>query len=660
METSLEVYNDDIEMRSPERQPIKRRKKKSMVWEHFTVETIEPDLRRAFCKGCNQSFAYSNGTKVAGTSHLKRHIAKGTCPALIHAHAHENENENENGNNNMTTPYTPKSETPRRRYRTHNITPYVSFDQDKCRHEIAKMIIMHDYPLHMVEHPGFISFVKSLQPHFDNVSFNNVQGDCVATYLAEKQNVLKSLEAIPGRFCLTLDLWTSKLTLGYVFITLHFINSDWKIQKKLVNVLMEPYPESDEALSLAVANCVSEWGLEGKLFSVTFNHQRASKTSAENIRPLICIKNPGILDGQLVIGNCVARTFSGLAKDVLDKGKDVIKKIRDSVKHVKTSESHEERFVELKEQLQVPSDKVLSLDDQTQWNTTYKMLVAASELKEVFYCLETADPDYKQPPSAENWRHVEALCTFLKPLFEAASTLQSTENPSAVTFFHEVWKTQSDLSRAIGGDEPYVAGIAKIMKEKVDKYWRDCSLVLAMAVVMDPRFKMKLVEFSFSKIFGEDAGKNVKTVDDGIHELFTEYMAVPSPPQSEKSEKADGLSDFDTYIMETTGKDLKSELDQYLDETLLPRVQEFDVLDWWKQNKLKFPTLSKMARDILSVPVSAAAFVDHVFDVEPREMDEYKTSLRPETVEALICAREWLLESGDASSSSAAVVKSEA
>lgn len=644
MDTAIEVYND-TEMRAPETQPIKRRKKKSKVWEHFTIEAVEPNSRRAFCKGCNQSFAYSNGPKVAGTSHLKRHIAKGTCPALPHQ-------TQDNDNNN--TPMTPKGDTPRRRYRTQNSSPFVPFNQDKCRQEIAKMIILHEYPLHMVEHPGFVSFVQSLQPHFAAVSFNNVQGDCVATYLSEKQNVMKSLEVIPGRFCLTLDFWTSKLTLGYVFITGHFIDSDWKIQKKLLNVLMEPYPESDEALSLAVANCVSEWGLEGKLFSVAFNHL-ASSTAVENIRPLLCIKNPGILDGQLVIGNCVARTFSSLAKDVLEKGKDVIKKIRDSVKHVKTSESHEERFVELKEQLQVPSDKLLSLDDQTLWNTTYKMLVAASELKEVFSCLDTADPDYKKPPSAEDWRQVEALCSFLKPLFEAASTLQSTENPSAVTFFHEVWKTQSDLSRAIAGEDPYVAGIAKTMKEKVDKYWRDCSLVLAMAVVMDPRFKMKLVEFSFSKIFGEDSGKNIKTVDDGIHELFSEYMAIPSPLNpSSQGGKADGLSDFDTYIMETTGQNLKSELDQYLDETLLPRVQEFDVLDWWKQNKLKYPTLSKMARDILSIPVSAAAF-DHVFDMEPREMDEYKTSLRPETVEALICAKEWLLESVASSSSAAAL-----
>lgn len=41
---------------------------------------------------------------------------------------------------------------------------------------------------------------------------------------------------------------------------------------------------------------------------------------------------------------------------------------------------------------------------------------------------------------------------------------------------------------------------------------------------MDPRFKMKLIEFSFFRIFGEDAGMWIKIVDDGIHELFLEYL----------------------------------------------------------------------------------------------------------------------------------------
>jgi hypothetical protein len=95
---------------------------------------------------------------------------------------------------------------------------------------------------------------------------------------------------------------------------------------------------------------------------------------------------------------------------------------------VKISESHEEKFLELKQQLQVPSEKSLSVDDQTQWNTTYLMLVTASELKEVFSCMDTSDPHYKEAPSVEDWKQVEIICTYLKPLFDAANVLTSRTN----------------------------------------------------------------------------------------------------------------------------------------------------------------------------------------------------------------------------------------
>ncbi|KAE8687097.1 Zinc finger BED domain-containing protein RICESLEEPER 1 [Hibiscus syriacus] len=648
----------------PETQP-KRRKKKSMVWEYFTIEHVSAGCRRACCKRCKQSFAYSTGSKVAGTSHLKRHIAKGTCPAI----------RRDQDNNHLTTPYTPRvggSEPRKRRYRSPS-SPFIPFDQDRCRHEIARMIIMHEYPLHMVEHPGFIAFVQNLQPRFDNISFNTVQGDCVATYLREKQSVMKFIEGIPGRVCLTLDMWTSKQTLGYVFITGHFIDFEWKLQRRVLNFIMEPYPDSDSALCHAVAACLSDWSLEGKLFSLTFNHP-TREAGLENLRPLLCTKNPLILNGQLLIGNCIARTLSSMAKDVLGAGQEIIKKIRDSVKYMKTSESHEEKFVQVKNQLQVPSEKTLNLDYQTQWNTTYQMLAAATELKEVFNCLNTSDPDYKLAPSMEDWKVAETLCTFLKPIFDAASILTSTNNPTAITFFHEAWKIHADLGRSITNEDPFISNLAKSMQEKIDKYWRDCSLILAIAVVVDPRFKMKLVEFSFTKIFGEDAPTYIKVVDDGIHELFLEYVALPLPLTPTYAEegnvgngKADdshqgnllsdqGLSDFDVYIMETSGQQMKSELDQYLDESLLPRVQEFDVLGWWKLNKIKYPTLSKMARDILSIPVSAAA-PDSVFDITIKQLDEYRSSLRPETVEALICAKDWLHYGSEVSSN--ALIKME-
>ncbi|WCJ29292.1 Zinc finger BED domain-containing protein RICESLEEPER 2 [Euphorbia peplus] len=655
----------------PESQPNKRRKKKSMVWDHFTIENVSEGCRRACCNQCKQTFAYSTGNKVAGTSHLKRHIAKGTCPAILRNQANQmtpytpgSGNGTENGNGSVTP-------TPKRRYRTPS-TPYIPFDADRCRHEIAKMIIMHDYPLHMVEHSGFVSFVQNLQPRFGMVSFNTVHGDCVATYLREKQNVMKFIEGMPGRVCLTLDVWSSNQSLAYFCVTGHFIDADWKPHKRVLNVVMEPYPDSDSALSHAVACCLSDWSLEGKLFSVTYNLP-VGEPGIENLRSLLCLKNPHILNGQFLIGNCIARTLSSIAKDLLWAGQEIVNKIRDSVKYVKTSESHEEKFVELKQQLQVPSEKSLFIDDQTQWNSTYQMLVAASELKEVFSCLDTSDPDYKEAPTMLEWKQAETICSCLKPLYDAANLLTSTVGPTAVMFFHEVWKMQTDLARASTSDDPFISPVTKAMQGKIVKYWRDTSLVLAIAVVMDPRFKMKLVEFSFAKMYGEEAGAYIKIVQDGVQELFLEYVALPLPLTPTYAEEGhehikvedhqgsllsdNGLTDFDVYIMETATQQMKSELEQYMEESLLPRSHDFDVLGWWKLNKLKYPTLSKMARDILTIPVSTAT-PESVFDTEMKELDEYRSSLRPETVEAIVCAKEWMQYVG-AGESSNGIVKME-
>ncbi|XP_051148474.1 zinc finger BED domain-containing protein DAYSLEEPER-like [Andrographis paniculata] len=632
----------------------KRRKKKSVVWEHFTIENFGPGCRKACCKQCKQTFAYSTGNKVAGTSHLKRHIAKGACPMVLR-----------NQEKNQITPYSAPSkistftDTPKRRYRQAGSVPLMNFDADRCRHEIARMIIMHDYPLHMVEQPGFVAFVRNLQPRFDMVSFNTVQGDCVATYLREKQIIQKVIEGVPGRICLTLDLWSSCQTTGYVFVRGQFVDSEWKMHHKLLNVIMEPYLDSDTAFSHSVAACLSDWNMDGKLFSVAIN-QQLSDGAIDNLRALLSVKNPSVLGGQLLLGNCLARSLSNIVQEVLASVQGIVKKVRDSVKYVKTSESREEKFVDLKQQLQVPSSKTLSVDVQTQWNTTYEMLLAASELKEVFSCLDTSDPDYKDAPSAEDWRQIEILCSHLKPFFDTANLLTTGATPTTNAYFHEAWKIQLELARAATNEDPFVSSLTKLMQERFDKYWKSCCFILALSVVMDPRFKMKLVEFSFSKIYGEEAASYVKIVDDGIHELFLEYIALPltlTPAYTEeangmgpKPEDAQGmgtsgnglgLSDFDVYIMETASQDSKSELDLYLGESLLPRVHEFDVIGWWKLNRIKYPTLSKMARDILSIPVCTVP-PGAVFDTVRKEMDSYRCSLRPETVEALICAKDWL------------------
>ncbi|KAL3511911.1 hypothetical protein ACH5RR_024628 [Cinchona calisaya] len=653
----------------------KRRRKKSIVWEHFTIENINADCTRAFCKQCRKSFAYITGSKLAGTSHLKRHIALGICP--MSRCNQENNQFATCTTNTKTNGAVDAIDRPRKRRRATPGSAGNAFDLERC-YDIAKMIIQHDYPLHMVEDSGFVGFAKALHPQYNSVSINTIEEYILSIYLREKQNVLNFLAGIPGRVSLSLDLWTSDQTVGYAILTGHFVDCDWKLHRRVLSVITLPFPDSEVAFNHAVAACLTDWHLESKLFTLTLNQSFSNETIRGNLRGLLSIKNPATVNGQLIIGSCYARVLSSIAQEALCSLRKTIDKVRRSVKYVITSESHREKFAEVKQQLQVPSTKSLVIDEQTNWNTTYEMLLAASELKEVFFCLNISDSE-RLIPSLDEWRQVDTLCKYLKLLHDAASILTSEVYPTSNVFFHEVWKIQLELMNATMSPDLFIRNLIKPLKDKFDRYWKDCNLVLAVAVVMDPRFKMKLVEFSYNKIYSDDADSWIKLVYEGVHELYLEYflhsLPVPTIPEeaSESVIKAeifqddgllstadDGLSEFDIYDIISSQQHLKSELDLYLEESLLPRVQDFNALGWWKLNRLKYPILSKMAADILSIPISTVA-PDSVFHTADRKMDSVRSTLKPTTVEALLCAKDWLKheEPELISEDKAAIVKTE-
>ena len=88
------------------------------------------------------------------------------------------------------------------------------------------------------------------------------------------------------------------------------------------------------------------------------------------------------------------------------------------------------------------------------------------------------------------------------------------------------------------------------------------------------------------------------------------------------------------------GGSKKSDLDLYLTESLL-EDGELDILKWWKSNCERLPILSRMARDILVVPISTVASKS-TFSTSGTVLDSFRSSLTPRIVEALICSQDWL------------------
>jgi hypothetical protein len=87
-------------------------------------------------------------------------------------------------------------------------------------------------------------------------------------------------------------------------------------------------------------------------------------------------------------------------------------------------------------------------------------------------------------------------------------------------------------------------------------------------------------------------------------------------------------------------------MDTYLeDPRILIKPDEcFNVLGWWKKNSDAYPILSLMARDFLAMSTMSS---ESAFSAASRVLGKNRTSLSPKTLEALVCAKDWLIGFND-------------
>lgn len=66
-----------------------------------------------------------------------------------------------------------------------------------------------------------------------------------------------------------------------------------------------------------------------------------------------------------------------------------------------------------------------------------------------------------------------------------------------------------------------------------------------------------------------------------------------------------------------------------------------DPIHWWAGRRAQFPNLSRLARDILSIPGSAVA-VERIFSGARDTISLRRASLKPETIRTLMLVKQRL------------------
>ncbi|KAM0829469.1 hypothetical protein ACQ4PT_066855 [Festuca glaucescens] len=189
------------------------------------------------------------------------------------------------------------------------------------------------------------------------------------------------------------------------------------------------------------------------------------------------------------------------------------------------------------------------------------------------------------------------------------------------------------------------------MKDKFEKYWTDIHGLMAIATVLDPRFKLHILQALFQNLYGyEHAVKEVAKIRQLMLSLLDEYQQPSdvSMPNIESTSTGGGGVDevyeiFDEYMNSkpaASASQVRTELDLYLEEDPLPRTQELDIIGWWKFGGIKYPTLQMIAHDILPIPVTSVAS-ECVFSASGRLISAHRSRLAPKIAEALMCMQSW-------------------
>lgn len=139
-----------------------KRKLTSAVWKEFTKVEIG-GMVRAKCNYCSKKLS---AVSRNGTNHLRVHLRSCVQKKI-----------KLNGKT-MAQATLRFGKTDAGTVSVENYT----FDQDVARQELSAMIVLHEYPLSMVDHVGFRRFVGALQPLFKIGTRNTIRYESYDLY----------------------------------------------------------------------------------------------------------------------------------------------------------------------------------------------------------------------------------------------------------------------------------------------------------------------------------------------------------------------------------------------------------------------------------------------------------------------------------------------
>jgi hypothetical protein len=630
------------------------RAKKSVVWRFFEEVKVPSKKRKGEtelkgkCMACGSLFAK---TASGTTSHWMRHL--NTCD--LHKH-------NEKSKQQKIINYrTEEEEEAEGDVETPAVVNPGHCDNAKIREIICKLIIVHDMPFRLVEYKWFNILMKALNRGYKKMSRNTIRNECMKLYESEK-DILKKYFKNVKKISLTCDLWTSNQTICYMSLVAHYIDADWNMHCRIINFIELEPPHSGVVISNALYDCLAEWKIEDKVASITFDNAASNDLAVKFLLAKFENRKALWFEGKFLHVRCCAHILNLVVQDGLKMIEHLTDKVRETIKYIKKSNNRFYKFQNDIDSLNIGRSKGMVLDCCTRWGSTFKMLDSAFHYRAAIDAYASGDANYRWQPSEEEWLLYEQVNSILGVFHEATKAFSGSTYPTSNLFYPHIVNIKKILCGLKESKEECLAAMADAMEDKFNKYWGpECNTLFAIATILDPRYKMDMIKYTFPSLYAESkVAEKLTSVEATLHELYALYESENNKNMSTSASNGSTsqctstsasssntafsiTSQYQEYMKAKKAyQPSKSDLKKYLDDDVenIPD-DKFDILGWWKMNELKYPLVAKMARDILSIPITSVSS-ESAFSTGGRVIDDYRSSLLPSTVQGLVGTSSWI------------------
>jgi hAT family protein/uncharacterized protein DUF4413 len=540
-------------------------------------------------------------------------------------------------------------------------TPF-RYNRDEMIDEFSKYVIGDELPFNHGESHRYEYFNrKCLQPQFRAIPRNTLKRRTIKLYEAKRYELTQMFKTFDGRVSLTTDIWSAPPHLEpYMCVTAHWIDRNWSIQKRIIAFELMPERHTGENIKYRLVEICKEWNLLDKIFSCSTDNASA------NIKCMELLYNEPaftrILGGSLLHVRCCAHIVNLSCQAGIKNLSDLLGPIRDIVKWLRLGHV-KRRYKQLCAQYELRKVYWV-LDTPTRWGSTHDLLKKAIAYRPVITQLYSEFTDSHISISDDTWDLAIGVQKLLEAYVHATKIFSYVYQPNVHLVISECVTVFYHLhSYSYEDTNIFLKPILEEMMNKWKTYFNDFPYIYGIATILDPCFKTE----ALSKIIGfyyqalnrpaTDVHNYVGNCKKLLVDLYDHYSSIYNPSRDTSRRAsvsarpdyynpviANIMSRDDTFLGLGSSSSSSTasylEVDNYLKHHFEIDLSNYNILEWWREKSVKYPILSRIAKDILAIPASTVAS-ESAFSAGKRVLDEKRSRLAPHSIQICVCKKDW-------------------